>query len=373
MSYGTVQAEKMTTESGYSLGAGNASSFKNRLINGDARVSQRNGTTATTGSDLWPVDRFNVSMGAGTFTGQQVADAPAGFTYSLKLTQATYGSASYKLLQQYVEGLNIADLAFGTASAKPLVLSFWVKASVTGTYTVTLQNAASGGSRLSYVSTYTVNSANTWEQKTIAVTGSTSGTWYTDNQRGIGVLFDLGSTPYATSTLNSWQSGNYFNATGSVDLSNNSGATWFVTGVQLEVGTVATSFDFRDYGTELFLCQRYFFQVSSTNAANGQNTGITGHSNGANELQRTNMTLPVTMRAVPTISVSNVKGNGTDLRVYNGAGVQTVNALGQQFSTINYLQADWTLAGSYSPTGQYLSVLWQDSVNGGWIRASAEL
>jgi hypothetical protein len=274
MSYGTVQAEKMTTESGYSLGAGNASSFKNRIINGDIRVSQYLGTGSSTGSSFWPVDRFNVSMGAGTFTGQQVADAPAGFTYSLKLTQATYGSASYKLLQQYVEGLNIADLAFGTASAKPLVLSFWVKASVTGTYTVTLQNAASGGSRLSYVSTYTVNSANTWEQKTIAVTGSTSGTWYTDTQRGIGVLFDLGSTPYSTSTLNSWQVGNYFNATGSVDLSNNSGATWFVTGVQLEVGTVATSFDNRDYGRELILCQRYFEKTWQGGAAPTTNAGI---------------------------------------------------------------------------------------------------
>ena len=232
--------------------------FRNKIINGDMRIDQRNAGAAVTSTAYWPVDRFNLSMGAGSFTGQQVADAPAGFTYSLKLIQASYGSSSYKLLQQYVEGYNITDLNWGTSSAKNVTVSFWVKGSVTGTYTLTLQNAASGDGRWAYVSTYTINSANTWEYKTITVTAPTTATWASNNTRGIGILFDLGSTGYVTSTLNSWQNNNVFYASGAVDLSNSSGATWQVTGVQLEEGGAATAFEVRPYGTELQLCQRYY-------------------------------------------------------------------------------------------------------------------
>ena len=129
---------------------------------------------------------------------------------------------------------------------------------MTGTYGVTIQNAATGGSRVSYVSSYTINSANTWEFKTVTVTPPTTYTWYTDTQRGLGIIFSLGSTGYSTSTLNQWQVANKFDVTGAGDLSNNSGATLQITGVQYEVGDTATTFEHRSISEELLRCQRYF-------------------------------------------------------------------------------------------------------------------
>ena len=293
-----------------SINAQNTFGFKNRIINGAMAVSQYNGTSSQTGSAFFPLDRFQVVLGAGTFTGQQVTDAPAGYAYSLKLTQASYGSATYKVLQQFIEGYNIFDLGWGTANAKTVTVSFWVKSSVTGTYTFTLQNAATGAGRWSYVSTYTISSANTWEQKTITVAGPTVGTWASDNTRGIGVLFDLGSTPYNTGTLNSWQNSNVFYANGAVDLSNSAGATWYLTGVQLEVGTQATSFDFRDYGRELMLCQRYF----QTTYPSGYALGSTGSSiyysmetisQATTAFLPIGWNMPVVMRTTPTATLYN--------------------------------------------------------------------
>jgi len=281
MSYGTVQAEKMTTESGYSLGAGNASSFKNRIINGEMDIDQRNAGAAVTvnGFAVYPVDRFYGSFrpSTGTATGQQVSDAPAGFVNSLRLTQASVTSPAasdvYDVVQK-IEGFNVADLGWGTANAKTITLSFWVKSSVTGTYGFALQNI--NATRRSYVTTYTILAANTWEQKTITIAGDTTGTWEKTNSTGISLLWDLGSgSDYQTSTLNAWQTNNVFQATTGTRWIATSGATWQLTGVQVEVGTVATSFDFRSIGTELALCQRYFERVDSFDANSGFWSGNT--------------------------------------------------------------------------------------------------
>lgn len=374
MSYGTVQAEKMTTESGYSLGAGNASSFKNRLINGGMVIDQRNGGAAVTANagTAFTCDRWKAYLNSGgAMTFQQSSVVPNNtFKNSVLVTVTSTGTPSEAAITQTIEGYNIADLGFGTSDAKSLVASFWIRSSVTGTYCFSLRQ---GSGARSFVSNFSIASANTWQQVVVPIPGDTTGTY--NSTTGAGFIFEVcfGASTLVTSTTDAWQGGNFVCTSSQVNLAATNGATLYITGCQLEVGTVVTSFDFRSIGQELFLCQRYFFQLSSTNAGNGQNAGITGHSNGSNELQRTNMSLPVTMRTVPTISVSNVKGTGTDLRAYNGAAVQNVTALGQQFSTINYLQADWTLAGTFSPTGQYLSVLWQDNVNGGWIRANAEI
>jgi hypothetical protein len=247
--------------------------MKNRIINGNMRIDQRNAGASVTVNTwaVFPVDRFFGSFrpSTGVATAQQVSDAPAGFLSSIKLTQSSVtsqaASDAYNLVHS-IEGNNIADMNFGSANASSFTLSFWVKSSVTGTYSISLQN---NSPRRSYVTTYTINSANTWEQKTITVAGDTSGTWDTGNTIGLSISWGLGSgSDYQTSTLNAWQTNNVLQASGTTRWIGTSGATFYITGVQLEKGSTATSFDYRPYGTELQLCQRYL-PVWSAGIVNG--------------------------------------------------------------------------------------------------------
>lgn len=295
MSFGTLQIEKMTTESGYSLGAGNASSFKNRIINGGMVISQSAAGAAVTTHNAFPVDRFNVTYQAdGAFSAQQNTSAPAGFINSLKYTITTadssLGTDQYLFVRQNIEGLNCSDLAWGSANAKTVTLSFWVRSSVTGTYCVNLRNSAADRQ---YIAEYTISVADTWEQKTITVTGDTTGTWLTTNGIGIQIRWTLGAgTNYQGST--GWSASSYFATSSQTNLAATLNATWYVTGVQLEVGTVATSFDFRSYGTELALCQRYY-QLAQTGSGPMSSTSING----------VYMSIPfnVAMRTTPTATV----------------------------------------------------------------------
>ena len=259
MSFGVVQAEKMTTESGYSLGAGNASSFKNRLFNGAQVIDQRNAgaaVTVNTAGAFYATDRFRLSgaSSSGVFTGQQVSDAPEGFVNSLKITVTTTAASGDYYIVQPIEGYTIADLDFGKATAETVTLSFWVKSSLTGTFSGSLVNS---DVNRSYAYTYSISSANTWEKKSVTIAGDTSGTWLTTNGTGIRTYFSLGSYSLIGAS-GSWASAFYIGATGETRLIATNGATLNITGVQLEVGTVATSFDFRSIGTELALCQRYY-------------------------------------------------------------------------------------------------------------------
>ena len=237
---------------------------RNRIINGDMRIDQRNAgasTSVSAGTTFYGTDRFAGFFGASATgcTTQQSTTAPTGFINSLKFavgTGASSSSGQSAWLGQRIEGLNVTDLGWGTANAETVTLSFYVYASATGTYSVVLQNSA--GDR-SYVATYTVSSANTWEQKTITVTGDTSGTWLTTNGTGIIIRWDLGSgSSYNTATTSAWQSGDYRNVSSQVNVIGTSSATFYITGVQLEAGSVATSFERRQYGQELVLCQRYY-------------------------------------------------------------------------------------------------------------------
>jgi hypothetical protein len=345
MSFGTVQAEKMTTESGYSLGAGNASSFKNRIINGGMTISQRNGTTATliTADNQYGLDRFTYRTNlTSKFTSTQSTNAPAGFYNSNQTTvttSATPASGEYASLKHSIEGYNITDLAFGTANAKPITLSFWVYSSVVGTYGGRLCNESLSQT---YVFQYTVNVANTWEQKTISAVGSTTGTWNSTTAIGLAVQFDLGSgTAFQTSTLNAWQNADAIRAAGNVQLITNSGANWYVTGIQIEVGTVATSFDFRSYTTELQLCQRYCLvwdiAVSPTRMFGWNNTTTVGV---------VNVPIPVTLRSPPTsVTVTNAS-----TMTYYASGVSyTVTAVSLDSSTgINTANLVVTTVGTLS-------------------------
>jgi hypothetical protein len=252
----TVQAGMLDTTAQYY-------SFKNRIFNGSMVIDQRNaGASVTiTAGGVYPVDRFAAFEDTdGTMTAEQVQVAPAGFTDSLVFTTGTadtsLSAAQYCGAVQLVEGFNVADLGWGTANASTVTLSFWVRSSLTGTFSGSLRNSAADRA---YVFTYSISSANTWEYKTITVAGDTSGTWLTNNGIGLRLWFSFGAgSTYSTSTTGSWVAGNFFNQTGSVALIGTASATFYITGVQLEKGSTATSFDYRPYGTELALCQRYY-------------------------------------------------------------------------------------------------------------------
>lgn len=237
--------------------------FRNRIINGAMMIDQR-GTASTpvTTSSLYVTDRFTQAFGNASCSFQQVTDAPSGFINSLKLTVTT-GSApsagTNNAMLQKIEGLNVADLAFGSAAASTITLSFWVKGSVIGTYAVAFTNSAFNRS---YVATYTINSANTWEQKTVTVAGDTTGTWLTTNGIGLTVLWDFGSGTNLNTTAGSWQAGNYYRTSACTTIASTTNATLQITGVQLEKGSTATPFEQRLYGTELQLCYRYYYKNS---------------------------------------------------------------------------------------------------------------
>jgi hypothetical protein len=237
--------------------------FKNRIINGRMEIDQRNAGASVTPTNVqYTLDRWSSTLTqASKFTVQQNAGSvtpPVGFINYLGVTS----SSAYAVLTgdafaiaQSIEGLNCADLAFGTASAVTITLSFWVRSSLTGTFGGSLINSVANRN---YLFSYTISSANTWEQKTITLTGDTSGTWLTNTSAGLTVRFGLGSGATFTGTASTWQAGNLVQPTGSTSVVGTNGATFYITGVQLERGSNATSFEFRDYGRELIMCQRYY-------------------------------------------------------------------------------------------------------------------
>ena len=250
------------TINGYTPTMSNMATGNNRIINGAMMIDQRNaGASVTmTNPGTYDADRWYCTNSSdGVMTAQQVSDAPAGFVNSLKCTTTTadaaLGTSQRAVVAQFIEGFNTADLAWGSASAATITLSFWVKSTLTGTFGGALRNSAADRS---YPFTYTINSANTWEQKTVTVAGDTTGTWLKDNGTGIGVHFGLGVASNLSGTAGAWAAANNISATGAVSVLGTLNATWQITGVQLEAGSVATPFDFRQYGQELALCQRYF-------------------------------------------------------------------------------------------------------------------
>jgi len=238
--------------------------FRNRIINGAMVLDQRNAGAAVTAINVYTLDRYKLQgTQSSKINAQQNAGAvtpPAGFTYYLGATsQSAFSVAAtdYFRIFQPIEGFNTADFAWGTASASSVTLSFWVRSSLTGTHGGSFSN---NDNNRYYVYSYTISSANTWEYKTITVAGDTSGTWKTDNNIGIQLGFNYGTGTTYSGTAGSWGSTQLLAPTGAVSVVGTSGATFYITGVQLEAGTTASPFEYRQYGTELALCQRYYYQ-----------------------------------------------------------------------------------------------------------------
>jgi hypothetical protein len=251
--------------------------FRNRIINGDMRISQR-GTSFSLTVGAYTLDRFRFNQSIIGSTIQpvvsQVTDAPAGFTHSLEYVNtnaATPTGTNQAAIETRIEGNNIADLSWGTADAKAVTLSFWVKSSLTGNFGGSFAN---GNSDRSYTYIYSINSVNTWEYKTVIIPGDTTGTWRSDTGPGLRVRFCFGAGPDRLAAAGAWVSDNIVGATGQVQLVETAGATWQITGVQLEKGTVATPFERRPFGTELSLCQRYYFKIQSEGTNTYMGTGF---------------------------------------------------------------------------------------------------
>ena len=286
---------------------GTTTGFKNRIINGNMAIDQRNGGAAVTNTagTVYTLDRWAMyGSQASKFTVQQTATNGTipYFQYSLKcLSSSAYsvGASDYFGFQQVVEGLNMADLAWGTSSARSVTLSFWVYSSLTGTFGGALQNS---GASYNYPFSYSIPVANTWTQIIIPIVGPTSGTWTVSNGAFLYVAFSLGAGSTYTQTGGAWTSSVAFQATGSQSVVGTSGAYLLTTGIQLEVGTTATNFDFRSYGTELDLCQRYFTAFL---------IGQVSNSWAANSNQYLSISLPTQMRATPSSAIISGSWTGT--------------------------------------------------------------
>ena len=294
-----LDANSRATLNGLSYPTEGSLSGRNRIINGDMRIDQRNAGASVTPTDAYTLDRWEIREDTdGAITAQQVSEAPAGFNKSLKITVTTADSslaATQRLLvDQRIEGFNTADLDFGTAGAKTVTLSFWVRSSLTGTFGGSLINNTNNRS---YPYTYSISAANTWEYKTVTIAGDTSGTWETTTSAGIKVYFGLGVGSTYSGTAGAWAASEFYSTTGAVSVIGTLNATWQITGVQLEAGSVATPFERRSYGQELSLCQRYY--ETASNVTTGM-VAVGSTSRGAPHYFK------VSKRASPTITYGGV-------------------------------------------------------------------
>jgi hypothetical protein len=342
-------ADEVAVAAGGSVAAafnGNGVFFRNRVINGDMRIDQRNAGAAVTigsaGNLVYTLDRWAAYCDQNSkFSVQQTPSGtgPAGFPSYLAATSLsayTVGASEVFGLQQTIEGLNVSDLGWGTASARTVTLSFQVYSSLTGTFGGALRN---GSNNRSYPFSYTISAANTWTPISITIAGDTSGTWLTNNNAAIRIWFSLGAGSTFSGTAGAWAGANYLAPTGAVSIVGTNGATFYITGVQLETGSVATPFERRPYGTELMLCQRYFYrQDGSTGsfAFHGQGLCYSSTTGGIT------LVPPVTLRTNPTVTA-----NAGSFAVQQANGnMEAVTGLTFPYSGPLFVYADFTTAGN---------------------------
>ena len=334
--------------------------FKNRLINSAMVIDQRNaGASVTPTTDnTYTLDRFVTALSQSSkFSVQQNAGSvtpPAGFNNYLGVTSLSAYSVlagDYFAIQQRIEGFNTLDLGWGAAGASTVTLSFWVRSSLTGTFGGCLANSAFNRS---YPFSYTISSANTWEQKTITITGDTSGTWLKTNGIGIRVNFALGyGATYGNGTAGAWVGSDLESVTGATSVVGTNGATFYITGVQLEKGSTATSFDYRPYGTELALCYRYYTKSYEYSTAVATNTllGMVGGAAGLSNMGGSNSNpFPVQMRTAPTMSFWDKVGTASKVTGITGGTTGTDGLTTTPNGPFNISQNNFWLTGNGTAT-----------------------
>ena len=356
---GSVGATQLATGSveSYLNTQGSAFGFRNRIINGAMVIDQRNaGASVTPSTGTYTLDRYRAYQNvSGKFTVQQSSVAPPGFTNSTLITSTSAYTASGTdlfLFMQYIEGYNVADLGWGTTSAQTITLSFWVRSSLTGTFGGAICNSAEDRN---YPFTYTISLPNTFEYKTITIAGDQSGTWLKTNGLGMEVNFGIGAGSTYSGTAGAWASGAKFTSTGATSVVGTSGATFYITGIQLEKGSTATSFDYRPYGTELQLCQRYYQTYTQP--------ALKGICNSTSTAARLSMNLVVVMRAAPTASVGAMTG-------YDGNVTNTVSSVGASYLTTTAAEFDLGFSSSTFTNGRPCSIIQSGTAS---LTLSAEL
>jgi hypothetical protein len=316
--------------------------FRNRVINGSMVIDQRNaGASVTPADQAYTLDRWvYIADQASKCTIEQTisgVSAPAGFTDYLGVTSTastTITTSQVFAVIQRIEGYNMADLAWGTASAATVTLSFWVRSSLTGTFGGAIRNDAGN---YNYPFSYTISAANTWEQKSVTITGATSGTWLTTNGRGMQLVFSLGAGATASGTAGAWSTSSFWSATGATQVLATNGATFYITGVQLEAGSVATPFERRPYSTELQLAQRYFTRLTGrTNSYQPLGLGNTYTTTQGSYC----VNVPVTMRTIPSLTTSGA------IYFQNLGNVNISSFAGPYSQAAGIVEGDFTMASA---------------------------
>jgi hypothetical protein len=357
-SEGITQEGKFNSNSTFGL--------RNRIFNGDMRIDQRNAGASVTVNQtaaFYGVDRWLAGgiTSDGVFTIQRDTSVPAGFINSTKVTvttaDASIGASQVYNFQQRIEGLNVADLGWGTANAKTVTLSFWVRSSLTGTFSGSILNSAQN---YSYPFSYSISSADTWENKTVTISGPTAGTWLTDNGIGLIVLFSVGAGSSVSGTAGAWSASGLYGVTGAVNVIGTLDATWYVTGVQLEAGSVATPFERRPFGTELNLCYRYYYRISPSATARILGLGW----NFSTTVSQITTTFPVPMRTNPSaleqsgtashyrVDHTNTFTNCSSVPVLDGGSTNYLSIA--SFIVSSGLTAGQAAAGQTNNTAAYL-------------------
>lgn len=346
--------------------------FRNRIINGDMRIDQRNNGAAVNvvSAYAYPVDRIrSYNASSARWTVQRVTDAPAGFTYSAKITvttpQSSYSSSELsQLLETPIEGYNIADLAWGTASAKTVTISFWVKSSITGSHGLSVFSLT-GGNQRTYNALYTISAANTWEYKTITIPGDTSGSWNNTNGAGMYVAFVGKGSPANTGVVG-WQSGFLPSVSSAVNVLATNGATFQVTGLQLEKASAATDYEQRPYATEMAMCQRYC--VLHGTLSGGYTLTLARGMTAGGSIWRAAVHNVVPMRATPSLTGVNLEGWNSSSGSIALTGIGTVyslNGLDVEF--------DCSLASSFGTSAFCGFVQTKGTGGASYLLAEAEL
>jgi hypothetical protein len=338
--------------------------FRNKIHNGDMRIDQRyNGSGISNVNGAWGVDRFITYISDGSaWSFQRSTTAPPGFMNSLLITSTTGGSigaGSYSSIRHSIEGINVYDLAWGTSSAKNITVSFWVRSSVTGNYGFAIRN---GSNNYGYVASYTISSANTWTYITLNIPGPTTGTWTTSTNPSLVCMWDLGAGTSYSQAAGSWISASeIIGLTGGVKFITNSSATYYLTGVQLEIGDVATPFETRPYSTELSLCERYLRMIANGN----DETVLGGWSFSSTTQMETDYMSPIQMRIAPSLTQT-----ATVYRV-NSAGLNNnfTSAVSTIIAGISGGRLRFDLTGATAGQGAVIRVY----QNGGYIALTSEI